>query len=381
MLDNVYNPDEGPLWCVKLLPWSPAHAHFTDAMFVPAEHSLTHEHIPEPTKHPNVCHVVMGFHHAITDAHSNIRLTRDLLQLINSILSGNPVDDQEQTSRLISEEGREQTMTMIENRFRLDDQLLNDRVKNYQNCFRKTLIEEVFPIERRRRSRLVPISYCLDKRTNSKFIKCCREVGITFHSGFCSIINAAIIKVLEDNDIKQQYYNIAAMHAIDNRNLHGEGDDSYGYCISVIDLNLEVSTDILTDFWKYANEFHSIFKRHCKNNYSLDHEVIWKLKGINVIPSLPEERSDKPSSQMVYYNTSNALNIGPLLDYCGETVHLEYIDRISKSHSSPILWLNNFQTLGGRLFHTLLYNESLIDREVAQNVSDTMFSMLREVIC
>ena len=374
---SQYNIDSGPLWNAKLLPWSPMHSSFVNNTFVPAENSTNDDGIPEPPKHRHVCHIILGFHHGIVDAHSCVRLVRNLLQILNNLMSGVKIDDSVQASSFISGEGRKTLANIIETRFLEYPETLQMRRSHEEKCISVSILKKVIKENLHRgKLEMVPIAYCLDKERTKKFIRRCKEEGVTVHSGFCTVINAAIVKVVRSTGIVQPLYKLSAMHSVNTRKHHNENEDAFGAETGMMSICMNVPCDILDKFWECAQTFHKLLTIQRKHS-PLERAILKKLTGVSAFDFMQEER---PPSSILSYVTSNMQDISDILGFCGNNMHLEYIDWMVDMRLSPQIFFSSFQTLRGGLFHSLLYNRRLCDDETAQQLSKTIFAVLNKTL-
>ena len=372
-----FNIDSGPLWNASLLPWSPTHSSFVDNTFVPAQNSSNDDGIPEPPKHRHVCHIILGFHHGIVDGHSCVRLVRNLLQIINDLISGVKIDDSVQASSFISGEGSTKSANIIERRFLKSPEVLNMRKFYEQKCISSSVLEQVAKetllygdLE------IMPMAYCLDKKRTQKFIRRCKAEGVTVHSGFCTVINAAITRVVQNIGIAQPSYNLSAMHSVNTRKHHNENENAFGAETEMMSICINFPGTMLGNFWECARTFHRHFKLKCKHS-PLERDIVKKMTGICAF-YIMQEKETPP--YLLSYSTSNMLDITDTLGFCGDNLQVEYIDWIVDCRLDPIVFSNFFQTLRGRLFHSLLYNRRLCDDATAQQLSKTIFAVVNETL-
>ena len=380
MLTQAYNPETGPLWRARFLPWSEDHSEFVNHTFVPAEGTTSEDRISQEAKHPSICHIVIGFHHSITDGHSSTVLTRYFLCLLNDLLSGVKVDDSLQQSTLVTGTGRAKSYEERKSELLANKSLLEARLQDLINCIRPTNIEKAYAVKPNLPLKTVAVPFILDQTRTQRFIKRCKSEGVTVQTAFCSLVHAAIIKLL--NESKSQYSSceVSSMHAMNMRKIYQEEDTALGVEVGHFNLIWEVPSNILDNFWAHAKSFHAKFKEVCLCTDSLDYEILEKLTDIDIMPYIPEEGRETPWPKLMYYLTSNMLDVTKILGDCGNKVHLEYISWTTNCRIDPHLWLNCLHTLRGRLLHSMQYNAGLLDHQTALRISQLIFEILTQVL-
>ena len=129
----------GPLWSVRLLPYSPASEDFikqTTSVGVKEEPTLKH-----------VCHFVLLFSHTIVDGYTCMRVVRCLVKLVNAIIAGEDLDETQQIGTLLDVNREAELLREIESKFLKDPDLLERRRKSIASFPMETIFERAFPAE------------------------------------------------------------------------------------------------------------------------------------------------------------------------------------------------------------------------------------------
>ena len=378
MYDN-YNLNCGPLWIAKLLPWSPLHTAYLDRTLVPAEGSTSEDRIPEPPKHCHVNHVILGWHHSIVDGYSCMRLIRNFLCIIDDLIDGRKPNESVQISSFISSECYQATEDKIEMELSAHPELLNDILKYEEQSWSRTILHKVIKMKPKSPLEMALIPFCLDIESTQKFIFKCKQERVSVHSGFCTVVNAATIKIMQNEGLTDSSYNISTRHLVSGRSMHHRNVDAFGLKVAPLSFFLTVPNNIRTDFWNCARDFHEQFKLRLRRNPS-EISVAEKLSGINVGYFLPPEGVKEFPLRMRSYHVSNMLDITHILGDCGSNVQLEYIQDCSEVSLTSAAFSSFFRTLRGRLLHSLEYNTGLVDDDTAQKISRSIFIVLQEIL-
>ncbi|XP_018024843.1 uncharacterized protein LOC108680526 isoform X1 [Hyalella azteca] len=368
-----YNMSVGPAWAVRFLPLSPKHDEYIKR--------TTMENTGKKLeKLPHVCHIVMSFHHSITDGFTCVRLIRHILMLLNDVIAGNPIDDSEQYARMMDIKKQQLVLEEFERAFEADPKLLQVRAESLLQSIPDALLSKVYPHPSTRPPKMKCLPRILDSKTTAVFVSRCKEEGVTVHTGFSSVIEASIVKVLLDANFIRDTYTIGGLHCIDQRCYFNDVDNAYGDGHGVMDVASEVPKDILDNFWSHAKQYHAKFKdlQVCKN--SIEIEVIERMTGHDQLIVIDAQGIDSLPKKTAPYLTTNMRDVTETLSNCGDNVDLLYYDWMSATQELGIDWLSSIHTYNGQLMHTMQYNTQLMDEGLAVRVVDSVFEILRKVV-
>lgn len=324
-------------------------------------------------------HLVLAFHHGITDGYSTHRIIRHLLVLLNNIMAGNAIDESKQISSIIDPRHAKILMDDVEGAYRADLKLLKERADIADRFLVATKIEKAFPVEAGLPQRTECLVHIVDKETTRRFIVKCREEGVTFHSGFCTVINASIMKVISDKCKLEEPITIPSLHMINRRRYYKDSCSAFGLGLNLFGMVAEISINILQNFWPAAGNFNDNLKHANQIKAGFENEVIARITGKTNRPELDEHGTGSPLPLLRYYVTSNMLDVTPLLGHVGDDVQLQFYDRLTSLQRFPVLWSSTFQTFRGQFVHSLQFNVHLLGYEAARKLSDTIFDIFSEV--
>lgn len=364
--------EDGPIWAVRYLPWAEKQTDYVNSTTLTESNKLSDK--------PFISHIVMGFHHGITDGHSCLRLMRSILQMFDTVIAEKDLDDRDQDSILLDRVDEIRISSEIEAHFLTDEKIFKERKDAYKSCYVKSLIDQAYPVPIRNKPATLSIRYVLDKESTARLAQRCKKEGVTFHTGFTAILDAAFVKTLMDANFHQDVYKISSFHAVNLRSYYENCSNALGNGMGILDLVCNTPQNVLDNFWTYAKKVHSIFKKHQVRKVPLEHYVVDKLSGEP--PMAPFNMQDVTESglpDVITYSTTNMLDVSKFVRGCGEHVSLVYYDRLTSLHIFPILWMSSFQTFNGEMLHSLQYNSRLMDANVAKVLSDNIFKVVRDV--
>jgi len=305
---------------------------------------------------------------------------RTILQLFNDVISGIPSDDKKQIGKLIDVTKEMQLTEEIRRTYAKDPAFLEQRKQSYCNVTMETLFEKAYPVPPNLLPRTVCMVHNVDEGQTKKFISRCKKEGVTVHTGFCALVEAATIRLMQEAGFDQDSFKISSLQAADNRVYYENCHDELGVGMGVLDFTHEVMKEDLDDFWNQAKKYHQKFKKQHSYKPGLEHSLIEELTGVSPLTILDKNGQSSPSKNMTYYATTNMRDITSILGDCGDQIELEFLDRLTLMQQMPCIWMNTFNTFKGRFWHSLQYNSHLITEEVAKKLSDKIFQLFEEVI-
>lgn len=360
MTVHHYNTYDGPLWCSRLLP-------------LPPDAPCKMPDIKE--KFPYQYYFFLGLHHSITDGTSTIAICNHFLSLLNDVISGKPINDleqlaehatEEQTTKLLEEVGKELAENPTEEeRYQ---NMLSGRVEN-------VLFLKAYPPPTNVRPKTLNLAYSLSKEETLDFLKRCKKEGVTIHSGFCSIINFAIVTLLIKGGIKQDSYKIKHYHTINNRRYwSGDTSRAFGAHLGKLTFLSEVTSNI-NEFWDQARQFHKTFGELLNERGSLK-ESIMMFKNTHRDIDISKAIEQMPMGDN-YYGTTNMGNLASTFE--GEGEYVQVTDFRRTTSTTKNLCSHVMQTFRGRFLYGLDYEAALMTTETAKMYVDTIFQILKSV--
>ena len=246
------------------------------------------------------------FSHATADGYSCTRAVKCFLETIENKIAGRPVDDTEQAGTLFDVMREKELQEKIEKSFNDNPAFLEKRKLVLASASLETLFEKAYPV----RPNVKPTTRCIIHVVNedltTRFIKRCKKEGVTVHTGFCSLIERAIMKMMVDKNFKQEKFTISSLHAADNRVFYKNCVDELGVGMGIMDFTYEQQTaETFNNFWAATKKLHTKFKEQHSFIPGLEHEIIERLTGQPAVELLAAEGQAAPTTTMTYYTTTN----------------------------------------------------------------------------
>ncbi|XP_047495030.1 uncharacterized protein LOC125043122 [Penaeus chinensis] len=332
-----YDTWTGPLWCARL--WPRPHPSLPDD-----------ELGFEKSRYPHTYTLFFGFHHGITDGNTNMRICGFFVQLLNDVLAGKSIKDEEQLGILVSDE---RTKKLLEERIanmEADPEVQQRHLNGATDKVGRSLL----------------LARDVDVATTSQFVKRCRTENVTVNSAFTALANVALVDLLVGGGLQQDTYSIRGDHILNARR-YWEGDASqYLGCHILPQLAVIVPTprDIGGKFWEYARLVHADMKQKIGTGTALQDEAVKYF--------MP----DRPSFENIFsceFGVTNMGDVTKLVTEGGEHVQALHVLRSVNMDGVPCTWTHLCHTFRGSFIHVLSYNTAYVASQMVEEYCDTLF--------
>ncbi|KAK3869851.1 hypothetical protein Pcinc_024855 [Petrolisthes cinctipes] len=393
LMSHTFNTDEGPLWCMSVVvPEQPqeSHHHYqpqeSHHHYQPQESH--HHYQPQESHHhyqPQESHhhyqLLFGTHHTIADGFTNIRICHMLHEILNDILTGRTVDDKEQLGQHLDDHLAKQLYEEKNIKLLQDPELLSKcREKFLEATITHPHLLDLLPSPRDDCGRSHYVKQDLDENLTKAFMNKCKCEGVSFHSGFTGVVNAAIIKILEDAGKGQLQYNFVASHDLSMRRYYprnlsqvlGTHLPLFGFL-----LPFKVSKDFVDTFWPHIKSFHQ----------DLHHELLtggpMQAVALRLMQKSKSENYAEyfrtSGSPNYYYAISNLGDVTSLMPGEGEVVKVKGLNRVSTVRANATIMCFFIHTYKGICSISLVYSSRYMDHHIARKLLDQINTTFTEV--
>lgn len=360
VLHSQHYPAEGPLWRARLVPVATPRYH--------PQHLSSFHHDLHRT-FPHCYHLLFGFSHDMGDGHTYIRISAAFAHILDHVLSGEEVDEDQIGSFHLNEEYDTKAREYVA-RFDTDEAWRNECIsKSHQT---KSLLSHILsPCEDRPR-RTVLYTQTLDQATTTRLREKCRAAKVTLSSCVAAAGNLALVDMLAEKGVMQDTYAISNTHLINMRRTWPKGttEHAFGCYLNLSKRHLFETPRISNDdqFWQYAKDIHDKFHGFMNDDQFIQKAMFylwcWNTENIQYLAS------------DVIYNTR-----GDLTQKFEGTKEITVTNLLNSTgiHNSGLVWEHTFGTLRGRLSHTIKYNTSLVTEATVHRCSDLVYGRLVKV--
>ena len=299
-------------------------------------------------------HVLIGFHHSITDGHSSMRICGFLISLLNDVIEGKHIDDERQLAEFTNDCINKALFYDASTYMRENPTVYETFEKRYQEFLDFTpLLFQMYPGINPMRAGTGSVQSFIPKETFEKFYGKAKSCGITIHSAFCSAVHAAIIDLLIQARCPDEQFDLTSSHQINLRRYWpGNSEHKFGPHIGLHRTRHVLPRNMKHNFWLHAQQFHKTFLDELNDKECIKFEVI--KHGRNPIPPKTVEEFLKCHRKSPFnYGISNMGDVTKLFKKSNGSEHNSArIVNIRRTTSMPPgIYCSTFciQTLNSRL--------------------------------
>ncbi|XP_069937085.1 uncharacterized protein [Cherax quadricarinatus] len=250
---------------------------------------------------PCTSHLALGIHHGVADGFTALKICGFFLQLLNDVIAGTPVDDEQQLGEFVAGETFElisARKVAIENNPSLKQMLMG----KWERKLRKSELEVLFKVPKGLEDQALHLTSVLDEFTTKLLREKCFTEDVTLHSAFCALATVAFVDLLVEKNIISDKYTVYSKHSTNMRN-YWSSDSSlaFGCHMAPINMCTRIPREVMQDFWSFARSFQRDFHREMENATMLQEAALNELC-----------RSDVQNSREMFLNPPPPLQVGLL---------------------------------------------------------------------
>ncbi|KAK3867019.1 hypothetical protein Pcinc_027488 [Petrolisthes cinctipes] len=251
-----YNSSEGPMWCVRLIPVG-------DPVYNPPRFSSFCGDLE--ADFPHCYYFMFGFNHCMGDGHSYRNIISHFICILDDVLSGTPISDQEQLGKFVVNEEFDETLKTHLLELMSDPTLKQKYVEESQKGQpEKPLLDVLFPAPLGTTDRrTLLISQAFDSDVTEKFMRQCKEHQISVNSGLTAAGVIGFVQLLSEEGIDQDTYSVSSAHLINLRRFWDplKVKDNLGCYVGFIGRHFTQTPKTVSkhEFWTFAKGVHSDF--------------------------------------------------------------------------------------------------------------------------
>ncbi|XP_047472640.1 uncharacterized protein LOC125027582 [Penaeus chinensis] len=361
LMSQSYASHEGPLWRARLVRGAAGE----DCPLEEVRASF-----------PHTSHLVLGNHHGIADGTSNARTYNLLLRILDDVIAGRPIDDQEQLGEMVVQEEFKAMVSAKLRELQKDPENLQRLVEEKKKVMTSVpLLLQCYPSVQGTERKTELIFEELDEDTTHRFFHRCKSEGVSVGSAFTALINGATIDLAKKAGRTDQTFTLNESHALDVRRfLSGDASRHLGVHITVLHNAVEAPAAWRESFWDYARTLH----RSLHTNLSQDGHL---LESCIREASVSTDDVGKATSLFPPpYEDSVCTNMRNLdavcSDVAGEHVQATRILRGASNYTSA----HFFHTFRRRFLYSLCSSAHILPRDAAKALTRAIFDNLRSLV-
>ena len=361
--DSPFNLQDGPLWKARLM---------TCPEDAPCQ-------LPEvKAAFPHQCHLILSAHHATTDGMVVMMMTQMLIEIIDSLLQGLPVNTQQVGELRDGTECREEE-AKIRTALQDNPERLVAALRQHVGSKHLPLLMEAFGLPKvtNSTSKFLP-PVLIDNQSMDKFANKCRSLGVTINAAFTALLNVSLVEVVREAGLEKNVYNISSKHPVDSRRLMKNvkniplGNHALGFTQSTATL-----PDVKNHFWQYAKHLDMALRAKLKSNYMNEERVLeMMMRPEGYTHEAHHARRRLPNCDYIFSNLYS-----PRTSYhgSGKYVQSTYSGNYMSFHNENYAIGIGLFTLRGQARLQLGYSTAAVSRAVAERFFEKSLVLFNDV--
>ncbi|XP_069977260.1 uncharacterized protein [Penaeus vannamei] len=325
---------------------------------------------------PHTSHLILGNHHGIADGTSNVRTYNLLLKILNDVIAGRPIDDQEQLGEMVSDDEFRAMVSAKLIELEEDPENLQRLVEEKKRVKKSVpLLLQCYPSLEGTEMKTEVLFEELDEDTTRRFFQRCKKEGVSVGSAFTALVNGATIDLAKKAGRTDDTFTLNESHALDVRRfLSGDASKHLGLHITVLHHAVEAPAAWRESFWAYARTLHrSLHAKLSEDGHLLESCIIEASQ----TPSAADKATSAfppPFEDSVCTNMRNLDVLCP--DVVGEHVQATRILRGASNHNLA----HFFHTFRGRFLYSCCFSAHILPGDTAKALVRSIFDNLRSFL-
>ncbi|XP_063588044.1 uncharacterized protein LOC134765361 [Penaeus indicus] len=360
MWDEGFERD-GPIWKSRLVPAGP------------------HEPCPMPelqAAYPYQYNFMTCTHHAIGDGMSIVPLCQGFLDILNTILDGRQVDDKPLGIFLSNEEIAAKD-ELIRKQLLEDPERLEGLKAEVLRANKAPTLHKAFPPPSVAKPETKHIINHLEGKIHDAFAERCKEAGVSFGSGIQAAINTAMVEMVRDAGVDDEYHDISVNLAADlRRYMERRPLHALGLHARTMASVTRTHKDTRQRFWEYAADLHREVGAQIKSGGILQQEVVRRM----VMPKVDPKEFYVGSPKLIRdYGFSSLGDFAKVIPGTGKYVQMTNLLHFSAAHNFMYMNFHQVFTFRGRSMYFFCYATDQMSDETAQLLANKVFEIIAEV--
>ncbi|MCL4141220.1 UNVERIFIED_CONTAM: hypothetical protein GTU68_011858 [Idotea baltica] len=361
LLETKYNLWTGPLWKVRMIIPNANNTNEENDSFTAA--------------------IIFSVQHSITDGTSNMRLCRDLVEILNQISAGKSVVPKPIPLSPTIDNTMEGIPSVSFLAKYFCKKFLATMIKNF---YHKTSFDGSLPVPETTETKTKVLYDEITESETEALIKMCKAAKITVHSCIVAATNFALLKLAQsktDNPLGKCAINVT--HCVNMRKyFEPEHNDASGCHISFVEDKSKMSLHESRDFWNQAQKVHSSIKEHLEvSKDQLRIVPLLRLASMIFPANVYLTKKGHKNKTDCHYVTTNMGNLKTMLPAPkeGDDVEITNVLRSVTSHLAGNPFLLTFHTFRNKFMVSIDYYTNKMTDETAQEFFNILLQFIRNL--
>ncbi|XP_063599862.1 uncharacterized protein LOC134776134 [Penaeus indicus] len=359
--------DQAPLWQAVFMPGNRSDAR---AAGRPSHLKEVREQFPHQS------YLVMPVHHSFIGGPTMALIVQRLMELLNDVIAGRPVDDSRQIGELVPSTEIDAAKRRIRAEFERDPARLEAMKEELLACDSEPILLKAFP-----RPGGVPASGHVFRDVSPtllrKFTAKCKSEGVTFNSGLQAAINTALVETVAEAGLQQDAFSLSINLATDVRRYMSRNP------LAVLGLHVRPTVHrvvtparVRDHFWHYCRALHGSLADLIRSGLALQQEVVREM---TQPPVDPHQYCMTPPPVTRDYGLASLGDLATLIKGHDEHLQLTDILMASSAHRFLFMMLHQIYTFRGHCPYSISYDTSYMTHDTASLIADKVLATIADV--
>ncbi|XP_047486753.1 uncharacterized protein LOC125037601 [Penaeus chinensis] len=358
---------QAPLWLTILMPGNG----------VDARAARRPPHLKEVReKFPHQSYLAITVHHSFVGGPTMPLITQRLVELLNDVIAGRPIDDSRQIGELVPSTEIDAVKRRIREEFERDPARLEAMKEELLACDSEPILLKAFP-----RPEAVPSSGHVfrDVRPTilQKFTAKCKSEGVTFNSGLQAAINTALVEIVTEAGLQQDAFSLSINLATDVRRYMSRNPlEVLGLHVRPTVHRVVTPARVRDHFWHYCRSLHGSLTGLIRSGLALQQEVVREM---TQPPVDPHRYFATPPPVLRDYGLANVGDMTTLIRGEGEHLQITDILMASSAHRFLFMMLHQIYTFRGHCPYSVSYDTSYMTHDTATLIADKVLATIADI--
>lgn len=315
-------------------------------------------------------------HHAVGDGVSVAFLCQLFVNLLNAVIDGQAIDDKP-FGMFVSNEDIAQQDRAIQEQLRNDQERFETLKAEVLNSNKEPVLFRAFPRPSVDKPSSRQIVNCIDAETHKRITEKSKQAGVSFGTTLQASINTAIVEMVRDAGVGDEYHDISVNVTADlRRYMKRTPVPSLGLHARTMAHLTRTHKNTRDCFWDYARGLHQRLGAQIKSGGILQQEVVRQM----VMPQMHPRDYYAGSPEVIRDYGFN--NVGDLTRVIpGEGKHVQMTDLLQYSQVAKFLYpmLHQLLTFRGSCKYVISYATDCISEETAHMTSAKVLEILQHI--
>lgn len=325
---------------------------------------------------PHQSCLAIPVHHAFIGGPTMPLIIQRLVELLNAVIAGRPIDDSRQIGELVPSTEIDAAKRRIREEFERDPARLEAMKEEMLACDSEPVLLKAFP-----RPGGAPSSGHVFRDVSpallQKFTAKCKSEGVTFNSGLQAAINTALVETVAEAGLQQDAFSLSINLATDVRRYMSRNPlEVLGLHVRPTVHRVVTPARVRDHFWHYCRALHGALAGLIRSGLALQQEVVREM---TQPPVDPHRYYMTPPPVLRDYGLASLGDLTPLLRGEGDHLQLTDILMASSAHRFLYMMLHQIYTFRGHSPYSVSYDTSYMTHDTANLIADKVLATITDV--